>query len=158
EQAVASYDPLQHGPLARVYGLDYGMVSHAWLGIALALLGYPDQGLHHSEEALRLAQEAAHPYTLTSALHYACIFWRLRQEVQCTLERAEALVALATEQGFALRAAVGAVFRGWALAMQGAGETGLAQLRQALMAYRATGAAVGQSWFLCLFAEVCGQA
>src|SRR5262249_50698356 len=68
EQAVVSYDPQQHGPLASVYGLDYGTASHAWLGIALALLGYPDQGCHHSEAALRLAREAAHPFTLASAL------------------------------------------------------------------------------------------
>src|SRR5262249_14122638 len=85
EQAVASYNPQQHGPLAGAHGLDYGTASHAWLGIALGLLGYPDQGLHHSEVALRLAREAAHPFTLASALVYSCGLWQLRQEVQCTL-------------------------------------------------------------------------
>src|SRR5262249_15621145 len=103
-------------------------------------------------------REAAHPYTLASALLYACAFWQFRRDVQCTLERAEALVALATEQGFALRTAHGAMWRGWALAMQGAGETGLAQLRQAFMAYRASGTTLAQSHLLGLFAEVCGQA
>src|SRR5262249_38867381 len=74
EQAVASYDPQQHGPLAGVLGMDYGAASYGWLGVALALLGYPDQGRQHSEAALRLAQEAAHPFTLVSALLQYCYF------------------------------------------------------------------------------------
>jgi predicted ATPase len=75
-----------------------------------------------------------------------------------TLERAEAGVALATEQGYTQRTAQVTMFRGWALARQGAVETGLAQCRQALMAFRATGAAAAQSYYLGLLAEVCGQA
>jgi class 3 adenylate cyclase/predicted ATPase len=158
EQAVAAYDPQQHGSLAGVHGLDYGMASHAWLGIGLALLGYPDQGRQHSEAALRLAREAAHPFTLASAMVYACGLGQLRQEGQGTLEQAEAVVALATDQGFTLRKAHGTMFRSWALARQGAVEIGLAQLRQALAAFRASGTALTQSWFLGLCAEVCGQA
>jgi predicted ATPase len=121
-------------------------------------LGRGQERRHHSEAALRLAREATHPFTLASALVYSCGLWQLRQEVQCTLEQAEAVVALATEQGFTLRKAHGTMFRSWALAMQGAVETGLAQLRQALAAYRASGTTLTQSWFLGLCAEVCEQA
>ena len=35
---------------------------------------------------------------------------------------------------------LGTVLRGWALAMQGQGEEGMAQMRQGLVAFRATGA------------------
>jgi predicted ATPase/DNA-binding winged helix-turn-helix (wHTH) protein len=158
EQALTFYAPQQHGTLAFVYGIDHGMASHAWLGTALVLLGYPDQGRQHSEEALRLAREVAHPHNLASALFYANILGQLRREVPRTLEQAKALVTLATEQGFTLRTAHGALFRGWALAMQGMVETGLAQMRQALAAWRATGATLCQSWGLGLCAEVCGHA
>jgi adenylate cyclase len=158
EQALTAYAPQQHGPLAFVHGIDFGMTSRAWLGVALLLLGYPEQGLQHSEEALRLAREVGHPYTLASALTYANAVCHLRREVPRILERGEALVALATEQGFALRAAHGTLWRGWALAMQGAVETGLAQIRQAHAAWRATGAALAQSSVLGLCAEVYRQA
>jgi predicted ATPase len=158
EQALIAYTPQQHGTLAFVYGVDFGVSSHAWLGIALVLLGYPDQGRQHSEEALRLAQGVAHPFALATVLFIAGLLCPLRREVSRTLELAEALVALATEQGFTLRAAHGALLRGWALAMQGAVETGLAQMRQALVAWRATGATLFQSCGLGLFAEVCGHA
>ena len=49
-------------------------------------------------------------------------------------------MALATEQGFPLWVALGTILRGWALAMQGQGEEGMAQMRQGLAAWRATGA------------------
>jgi predicted ATPase len=69
-------------------------------------------------------------------------------------EQAEAAVAFATEQGFPFWAAVGTIMCGWALAMQGQGEAGLAQVRQGIGAYRATGAARLVPYFCTLLAEV----
>jgi predicted ATPase len=45
--------------------------------------------------------------------------------------------------------------RGWALAMQGQGEAGMMQIRQGIVAYRATGAALLVPYFCTLLAEVC---
>ena len=69
-------------------------------------------------------------------------------------EQAEAAVALATEQGFPLWAAMGTILRGWALAMQGQGEEGMAQVRQGIAAWRATGAALLVPYFCTVLAEV----
>ena len=44
--------------------------------------------------------------------------------------------------------------RGWALAMQGQGEVGMAQVRQGIAALRATGAALLVPYFCTLLAEV----
>ena len=44
--------------------------------------------------------------------------------------------------------------RGWALAMQGQGEEGIAQIRQGIVAYRATGAALFVPYFCTVLAEV----
>jgi adenylate cyclase len=158
DQAVSLYDPQQHRTLAFLYGMDYGMLSHAYLGWQRLLQGYPSQGLQHSEVALRLAQEVAHPYTLASMLFFTAIAHLLRRDFHHTREQVEALIALATEQGMTLRAAQGALLRGWTLAMQGEADGGLAQMRQALSAYRATGAALSLSWFLGMLAEACGHA
>jgi predicted ATPase len=68
-------------------------------------------------------------------------------------QQAEAVVALATEQGFPLYVALGTSFRGWALAMQGQGEEGLAQIRQGIAAFRATGAALNIPYNCILLAE-----
>jgi predicted ATPase len=69
-------------------------------------------------------------------------------------EHAEAVVALTTAQGFTLYTALGTGFRGWALAMQGQGEAGMAQVRQGLAAWRATGAALGVPYYCILLADV----
>jgi predicted ATPase len=48
-------------------------------------------------------------------------------------------------------------FRGWALAEQGQGEEGIAQMRQGLVAWRATGAEIGRTHYLALLAEAYGK-
>jgi predicted ATPase len=72
-------------------------------------------------------------------------------------EYAEATVALSTEQGFPQWAAMGTSLRGWALAMQGRGEEGMAQARQGIAAWRATGAATFVPYFCTLLADVCDR-
>jgi len=69
-------------------------------------------------------------------------------------EHAEATVALSTEQGFAQWAAWGTSFRGWALAMQGQGKEGMAQVRQGIAAWRATGSALTAPYLCTLLADV----
>jgi predicted ATPase len=63
------------------------------------------------------------------------------------------LLALATEQVFPFFAALAMVFRGWALVKQGQCEVGIAQLREGLVAYRATAAELESSHWLGLLAE-----
>ena len=50
---------------------------------------------------------------------------------------------------------MGTSLRGWALAMQGQGEEGMAQVRQGIAAWRATGAALIVPYFCTLLADVC---
>jgi len=79
----------------------------------------------------------------------------IRQHALAVQEQAEAAVTLSTEQGFLLWEAGGMSIRGWALAMQGHGEAGMAQVRQGLAAWRATGAAHAVPYMCTLLAEVC---
>ena len=78
----------------------------------------------------------------------------MRRDVPAVLKHADAAVTLSTEQGFPFWAAAGMIYRGWALAMQGQGEEGLAQVRQGLAAYRATGAAAFVPFLSTWVAEV----
>ena len=49
---------------------------------------------------------------------------------------------------------MGTSLRGWALAMQGQGEEGMAQVRQGIAAWRATGAALPVPYFCTVLADV----
>jgi predicted ATPase len=66
-------------------------------------------------------------------------------------------LALATEQGFPLWEVGGKVYRGWALAMQGEWEVGLAQLRQGLAAAVALEQELSRPSYLVLLAEAVGH-
>jgi len=125
----------------------------AWI---LWWLGYPDQALQQSHEAIRLAQEVAHPYTMAFALYFAGILHCLRREGQAAQARAEATIALARQHEFLGMLARGTKLQGWALAEQGQRAEGLAQMRQGLAAYQAAGLEVSP-WFLALLAEAYGH-
>jgi predicted ATPase len=157
QQAIALYHPQQHRPLAFVYGVDFGIVFSA-MAFTLWYLGYAEQALKSSYKAITLAQELSHLHSLALALHYAAWIHQCRGEGQAIQKRAEELIALANEQGFPFLGAWGTMYRGWALTQQGQEEEGIARIRQGLAASRATGAGVGQPYWLALLAEAYGKA
>jgi len=109
------------------------------------------------EEALTLAWELAHPFSLAMALYFAAWCHQLRREGQLTHAQAEAAITLSTDQGFTFFSANGAMLRGWALAEQGQEEEGITQLRQGLAGLRATGAEAITPYFLALLTETYGK-
>jgi predicted ATPase len=155
-QALALYHSQQHRTYAFLYGEDAGVMCHGFAARVLWYLGYPDQGRARSHEAVTLAQQRAHPYSLGFALSAAAMFHQLCREERFTQERAEAALRLATDQGFPFWMAWGALFYGWALVQQGQAQEGLAQLTESLGAFRATGAKLNQSYILALLAEAHG--
>ena len=154
EQGIALYDSQQHHSLAFSYGsLDPGVDCLCNTAEVLWCLGYPEQALKRSHEALSLAQEVSHPFSLAFALNLAAILHQLRREGQAAQERAEADIALSIEQGFAFFSAWGTMMQGWMLAEQGQVEEGIAQIREGLAAYQATGAELWRPYYLALLAE-----
>jgi predicted ATPase len=159
EQGITLYNPSQHRSHTSLYGFDTGMTCLIWLALALWHLGYPDQALQRMREALTLAQGQAHPFGLAIVLAFAAWLHQYRREGQESRERAEAMIALAHEQGLLLYSAWGTILRGWALAAQSQEKEGIAQMREGLAAYRTTGAEEnGQTWFLAWLAEAYGRA
>src|SRR5437773_3531418 len=107
---------------------------------SLWLIGYPDPPVASIQAALALAQQLAHPLSLTLALRNAAVLHNLRREAPLTQTRAEAAMTIATEQGFPQQLATATPLRGWALAASGHGEEGIAQIQQGLATYQAIGA------------------
>jgi predicted ATPase/class 3 adenylate cyclase len=154
EAGIARYAPDQrHAPVFRI-GQDLGVACRAYAAWTLWLLGYPAQALARVHEALALAQELSHPYSLAFAQCFAAYASQFRRDAPAVYAHAEAAVTLSTEQGFPLSMAMGMSLRGWALAMQGQGEAGLAQVRQGIAAWRATGAAVFLPYYCTLLADI----
>jgi class 3 adenylate cyclase/predicted ATPase len=154
EEGSARYTPDQRrAPVFRM-GQDLGVVCRALAAVTYWLLGYPEQSLARLHEALAVAQELSHPYSLAYARCRAAYVYQFRRDVLAVYEQAEATVILATEQSFAQWAAMGTSLRGWALALQGQGEEGIGQVRQGLAAWRATGAALVVPYLCAVLADV----
>jgi predicted ATPase len=158
EQGRALYDPQQHHAHTLLYGgHDPGVCCLSHAAWSLWILGYPDQALQRVREALALAHELTHSHSLAIALFFAATLHQSRREPHAAHERAEACVVLADEQGFAQELARATVMRGWALAAQGQGAEGMAQMRQGMAAYGTIGAVSARPYFLTLLAEACGS-
>ncbi len=157
EQSIALYNPQQHRSYAFRYWHDPGMACRSIAAWTLWFLGYPDQALQRSREALTLARELSHPFSLAAALSFAGLLHQLRREEQITQERAEAAMSLSMEAEFPVWVAVAATLCGWARAEEGQGEEGIAQLRQGLAAWRAMGAETISTWYLVMLAEAYGR-
>jgi predicted ATPase len=157
EAGIARYTPDQrHAPVFRI-GHDPGVACQFYTAQILWLLGYPDQALVRLHKTMTLAHKLAHPYSLAWVLCRAAIFFQFCRDVPAVYEQAEAAVILSTEQGATQWAAQGTLFRGWALAMQGQGEVGMAQVRQGITAVRATGQTLAVPYFCTVLAEVCAH-
>ncbi len=157
EQGVALYDLPRHGRLTDLYGQDPAVTCLAFGAVALWLLGYPDQAVERSRQAIGLGKELREPNTLGLALYFAAMLRHYRREAPAVHECAEATTAIATEHGLSLWQAVGLVMRGWARAEQGAGASGIAELRRGLTAWLATGGEAHHIYHLALLAEALGR-
>ena len=157
-QVIAIYNTQQHRSPAFAHGVSdlevRGLSFAAWV---LGLCGYPDQAVQRSNEALALAQELAHPFSLAYALNVATWVHQFRREVSRIHALTEALLALCREQGFGLLLTAGTILQGWALAEQGQAEAGTAQMRQGLAARRTTGMETSETFYLALLAEGYGR-
>ena len=72
--------------------------------------------------------------SLALAWYWAASLHQLPPRGAGVQEQAETASTLATAQGFPLCGGWGTILRGWALAAQGQGEEGLAQMQQGLAA------------------------
>jgi predicted ATPase len=158
EQGIALTDPTAQRALALRYGEAPGVRCLALTANTLWCLGFPAQAVRRSQEALALAQELAHPYSLAVAQHFAAYLHHRRHEAPVVLAQAKAIMTLATAEQFPLFVGLGSFWRGWAQAIQGQGGEGLAQMRQGLAAVLATGHTLTQPLCLVLLAEAAGHA
>jgi predicted ATPase len=134
EHGLALYTPAQpHAQTALYGGHDPGACGCSYASIAAWFLGYPDQAMQWNEAALALAQTLAH-----TLMHVARL-QELRRDGPRTYEWAQATLTIGRAQASPYLVAISTALLGWALAMQGRGAEGIAQLQQGLMAWQAIG-------------------
>jgi class 3 adenylate cyclase/predicted ATPase len=160
EQGIALYDEKDHTSHTGLYGgHDPAVCGYGIAAVALWLLGYPDQALERAEQAISLARKLDHRASLAHALDFVLVLDQYRRDPIAALDRAEAMISFATEEGFPHYLARAMVFRGWALAMLNDDPSaGIDEMRKGLERQVKTGKEDDFPIFLQMMAEGYGKA
>jgi predicted ATPase len=159
EQGLALYEAHRNHFLPSDKGTGGVGACLNWLSRSLWLLGYPDQALQRMQERLRLAESQPSLFVTALALvTFASPLHQCRREIDATRARAEAGLALAVERGFSNIASFAAIQCGWALAMQGQEQEGIAHIRQGLLARETLDSKANRPYFLSMLAEAYAKA
>jgi predicted ATPase len=156
EKAVGTYRAVTAADASRLayeYGVDLGAATYAYASWCLWLLGYPDQALRLGDEALAIVERIQHGYSHSRCLYWNSAAYAYRREWAIVEERAVAAIASAQEHGLAMVVAVGRIMRGAARAMLDPRDEAVAEIGEALSAYRATGARFQSTCHLILLAQ-----
>jgi predicted ATPase len=121
----------------------------------LFCLGFPEQALARSSAAIAEARRLVHPPSLAVSLTIGTRLLSLVGDNAALDERANQVIAVATEQGFPQWRAHGTIFRGWVKVKNGDVTEGMSLLRSSSTAYRATGAAMWMPHYTVLLAGAC---
>jgi DNA-binding winged helix-turn-helix (wHTH) protein/predicted ATPase len=157
EQGIALANAAAQAPLLLQHGVALGVRCLAMAAWTLWCLGYPEQAVQRSQEALAQAQTLDHPYSLALARTYAICLAHHRRDIVTAQGQAAALLPLARAHGFPLWIGYGTFWQGWVAAMHHCPARGLEQMLQGLQAIVASGQTVSRPLCLLLCAEVAGS-
>ncbi len=101
--------------LYNLYMVEPQVASLLLLSWDLWFMGYPDQSLSRVSEALALAQDLGHPYTVAFAHYMTSVVHLLRGDAARALESAERSFEMSQEQRFSLYVTLSRISRGRAL-------------------------------------------
>jgi class 3 adenylate cyclase/predicted ATPase len=99
-------------PLYNLYMVEPQAASLLLLSWDLWFLGYPDQSLSRVSEALALAQDLGHPYTVAFAHYMTSVVHLLRGDAARALESAQKSFEMSQEQRFSLYVILSRISRG----------------------------------------------
>ena len=127
-----------------------GVQCQFYLALISWMLGYPDRSLEELRAAVRSAETLRHPLTLAQTLCWAALVHIWRHEPPATADYAERALRICEEQSIAQWQAHALCENGWALAISGESEKGLAQIGQGVDSY---GLGISQHILLTLQAD-----
>jgi class 3 adenylate cyclase/tetratricopeptide (TPR) repeat protein len=132
---------------------DPGVMALSYAAVNSWTLGLVDEARERSRESLELAQHLRNPLAVAWARFFTGALHVFLREPRRALEHVDPLIALSTEQGFALFVGLATIVRGAALSEDGRHDEGLAELRKGLDVYRTTGQRVSHRLYLCWLAQ-----
>jgi predicted ATPase len=155
ERSLALYDPQRHAAHVFLYG---AILNRMHLGRVLLYLGYADQAQLMVQEGLRVAEKIGHPLGLCNALSVAITIEAFHRNTETMMEMAEKIFFHSEEHGLPYYRAIAGIMQGWARAMRGDVDEGLAEVREGLAAHRSVETEQQRASYLVLLAEALSRA
>jgi tetratricopeptide (TPR) repeat protein len=151
--AKGLYDSHKHRSQILIYTQDPGVSARTMLARTLWILGEVDQVETLLQEAIGMARELEHPFTLAFALATGSWIYSTIGDADRTLALSDEAIAISTNYSFGVTLAWATSFQGWALAEKGH-EEGLSRLVKGLSAAQAAGASLNNTFTLALLTEI----
>ena len=139
-------------------GFAANVAALAWLAVSFIYLGFLDRGNECCRQAVAMARELGHPFTLAFAYSMGakCLSWLGDDRTES--EWIDAAVGIAEDRGFPFYKATSLLLRGSLLANGGSPDQGLALAAEGLRAFRAAGQKYQVAWAVECYADACEAA
>ncbi|HEV2775839.1 MAG TPA: AAA family ATPase [Solirubrobacteraceae bacterium] len=155
EQAIAGYAPERGRAHLMIYAQDPQVICLSRLAYTLWHLGRREEAERRADEALRIAAELEHPFSLAYALNFASWLAIDSGNEPRALVLTEQLAGLADEQRLGFMQPMGTILRGWASVHDGRAAEGIAMVGEGLDTYRRSGQPLYMPWALGLLGRMC---
>ena len=153
------YDSKHHRANAALYGgHDARVCALGERALASWMLGHSSEALEHANSALAWAQELHHVGSRVHAMDYALVLQKFRGSVDAVYDKADELLAFATEQKLHVHRAKAACFRGWARAMRDDVTGGLNEMLEGISSARNADTPTDFALYYEMLAEIYARA
>lgn len=139
EQAISLYHASQRLSDTYDHEQDQGIATMRYCLNTLWLLGYPDRAYARMQEMLAMTRRLDRPFDMLISVDFALDLEHSLRRPEAVRALASEYTALTTRHPYPHCVAYELVFRGWALAQDGATGEGIALLQQGIAALRTMG-------------------
>jgi predicted ATPase/class 3 adenylate cyclase len=150
DACLTGYRQLQHHPSVVQ---DPGIMSLCYSAWAVWELGLADQALERARQAVALAEQLGHKFSMGEAFAFCASIHLFRGEITEAMHCAKQAKSICQEGGFAVWLAYSTLLHGRLLAELGDPEAGVAEMQQAYRMWVSTGAVVTRPLYLAMQAE-----
>ena len=144
------------GP-SRNYGAYIAQNVPNILVATLIILGYPLTALGRAQELVAAARRSSDPNSIAVSLFSYGMHHIVLRDTHRVAERADEMLAIATEHEVPINLSAAAFLRGWAMAAAGRGEEGIAEMHRSIPDPTVDRAPASTALLIVALAETCGK-
>ena len=137
----------------QVYSQDTEVSILSNMACVLWLLGNPDQALEKAMQAIKLAQQLSHPFSIAYAHTFCTFVHQLRGDDFAMKKQAEILISISDTYEFAYWRTIGKMLRALASMNLNQDSKYIIAFEEALQQYKNTGSSLALSYFRVLLAQ-----